>query len=161
MSGTGRWDGAPFDGAKVVLMRGRHLLAYRRDPFPHLPFPGHWDLPGGGREGGESPEACILREAEEEFGLRLAPARLVWHRVYPGRLGLPAHFFAGPIAAEEIAAIRFGDEGQEWRMMPVADFLAHPLAVPHFRLRIADLLAARPAMAMDAASPHAGAAPWI
>lgn len=161
MSGTGGWDGAPFDGAKVALMRDGRVLAYRRDAFPQLPYPGHWDLPGGGREGEESPAACILREAEEEFGLRLAPARLDWHRIYPGRLGLPVHFFAGRLTAAEIAAIRFGDEGQEWRMMPVADFLAHPLAVPHFRPRIADLLAARPAMAMDAPAPHAGAAPWI
>ena len=33
----------------------------------------------------------------------------------------------------QIAAIRFGDEGQEWRMMPIAEYLAHPRAVPHFR----------------------------
>ena len=34
--------------------------------------------------------------------------------------------------AVRIAAIRFGDEGQGWCMMPVADYLTHPRAIPHF-----------------------------
>lgn len=49
--------------------------------------------------------------------------------------------FHGAILPEEIAAIRFGDEGQEWRMMPVAQFIAHPRAVPHFRQRVRLILA--------------------
>jgi len=40
--------------------------------------------------------------------------------------------FAGPIDAAQVAAIRFGSEGQEWRMMPVNDYLAHPHAIAHF-----------------------------
>ena len=40
--------------------------------------------------------------------------------------------FAGQISAAQIAAIRFGDEGQGWCMMPVADYLTHPRAIPHF-----------------------------
>jgi len=36
---------------------------------------------------------------------------------------------------EEIASIRFGDEGQRWQMMPVAEFLAHPQAVPELQRR--------------------------
>lgn len=162
---AGRWDGAPFRGAKVALLHDGRLLAYRRDLLPGLPFPGHWDLPGGGREGAESPADCVLRETAEEFGLRLPPDRLVWHRVYPGATGRPAHFFAGRLSAAEIAAIRFGDEGQEWRMMRIADFLAHPMAMPHFCRRVADLLAARPALAAGpgehAPAPRAGAASWI
>ena len=44
--------------------------------------------------------------------------------------------FSGVLDLQEIAAIRFGDEGQEWRMMPVEQFIAHPRAVPHFRERV-------------------------
>ena len=88
-------------------------------------------MPGGGREGEESPEDCALRELDEEFGLRLAPARLIWRQSYPA-LNDPSQigwFFAGQLRAAEIADIRFGDEGQYWRMMPLAEWLAHPLAV--------------------------------
>ena len=142
--------GAPFRGAKLALIHDGCLLTLRRDDHPGLPFPGHWDLPGGGREGAESPADCALREMAEEFGLRLSPARLLWHRAYAGPAGT-GHFFAGRLTATEIAAIRFGDEGQEWRMMPLAEFLAHPLAVPHFRDRLLDALAARPDLAGGAA----------
>ena len=135
------WSGEAFGGAKVALFHGADILTYRRDLLPGLPFPGHWDLPGGGREGAESPADCVLRETEEEFGLRLRPDRLLWHRGYAAAPGLTTHFFAGHLTAAEIAAIRFGDEGQEWRMMPVAEFLAHPFAVPAFCPRVAEALA--------------------
>ena len=49
--------------------------------------------------------------------------------------------FQGAITAAEIAAIRFGDEGQGWRMMPVAEFTSHPRAVPHFQQRVQLILA--------------------
>ena len=42
-----------FSGAKLALFLGADLLVIRRDMRPDIPFPGHWDLPGGGREGEE------------------------------------------------------------------------------------------------------------
>ncbi|KFI26594.1 DNA mismatch repair protein MutT [Haematobacter massiliensis] len=131
-----------FDGAKIALFRGESLLVMLRDDRPDLSWPGAWDLPGGGREGNETPVACALRELEEEFGLRLPPGRLFWHRIYPRPGLLPAHFFAGTLSSAEVTAIRFGNEGQEWRLMPVAEFVAHPKAVPVLRSRVADCLAA-------------------
>ena len=70
---------APFHGAKLLLMESRRLLTCLRDDFAHIPFPAHWDLPGGGREGAERPVDCALRELFEEFGLRLASERLSAH----------------------------------------------------------------------------------
>ena len=134
------WDGAHFVGAKLALMRGADILTCLRDDVPHIPWPGHWDLPGGGREGGESPVECALRELGEEFGLQLAPARLTG-RCLPSvsRPGRMAWLFTRTLTDDEIAAIRFGDEGQEWRMMPLADYLAHPKSVPHFRDMLATI----------------------
>lgn len=131
-------DLLPFNGAKAMLVHDGKLLTYLRDDKPTIPFPAFWDLPGGGREGGESPLDCVTREIFEEFGLEIDGARLAGH-------SFPSHhdpamiswFFTGTLRVTEVAAIRLGDEGQEWRMMPVAEFAAHPLAVPHFRALVA------------------------
>ncbi|MBV9840151.1 MAG: NUDIX hydrolase [Sphingomonadaceae bacterium] len=105
---------APFHGAKIALLCGGRILAYQRDDKPGIPNPGLWDLPGGGREGDETPIATALRETQEEFGLPLPPGRVVWQRRYasvdwPGHMGW---FLVGTITPAEIAAIRFGEEGQ-------------------------------------------------
>jgi 8-oxo-dGTP diphosphatase len=136
-------DPRDFSGAKVALLCGGRLVAYRRDDIPAIPWPGLWDLPGGAREGREGPAECALREVEEEFGLALAPARLHWRRRYPAAAapGAVTWFFAAEISAAEVNSIRLGAEGQYWRMMPVQDFLALPDAILHLQHRLADYLA--------------------
>ncbi|HKY92345.1 MAG TPA: NUDIX domain-containing protein [Nevskiaceae bacterium] len=47
-----------------------------------------WELPGGRLEIGETPEQCLVREFEEELGVRIAVRRLLdtWlFEVIPGR----------------------------------------------------------------------------
>lgn len=129
-------------GAKLVLTCDGRLLTCLRDDYDWIPWPGHWDLPGGGAEPGETALQCALRELHEEFGLTLAPTRLRG-RAFPSVLppGGAAWLFHATITGTEIEAIRFGDEGQEWRMMPIAEFLAHSLTVPHFRQRVPLMLA--------------------
>jgi 8-oxo-dGTP diphosphatase len=126
-----------FIGAKAAFFHRDTVLVCLRDAFAHIPWPDHWDLPGGGREGEESPEECLLRELQEEFGLALPQARLIYRRIAPAMLdpARRAFFFAGWITKEEIAAIRFGSEGQCWQMMPVAEFLIHPRGIPEKQLR--------------------------
>ncbi len=130
-----------FVGSKLVLTHAGSLLTCLRDDVDWIPFPGHWDLPGGGSEPDETPVECALRELYEEFTLTLTPERLTAH-VFPSwrHPERKAWLFTGIITPEEIAAIQFGDEGQEWRMMPVAEFVAHPLAVPHFRDNVRQVL---------------------
>nr|WP_231692828.1 NUDIX domain-containing protein [Vibrio campbellii] len=41
-----------------------------------MSYPNYWDLPGGGREGNETPEDCALRELKENSGSNCA------HRVF-------------------------------------------------------------------------------
>lgn len=137
--GAGRDGPVPdFIGAKAAFFLGTRLLCYLRDDFPGLIWRNHWDLPGGGREGGETPEACLLRELHEEFGLSLPAARLERRLVlpsvdFPGRVSV---FFAGRITVAEVAALRFGSEGQRWEMMEVAEFLARGDAVPWLQDRV-------------------------
>lgn len=62
----------------MALLCDGSILTYLRDDKVGIPFPGFWDLPGGGREGSESPVECALRELEEEFALRLPAGRIEW-----------------------------------------------------------------------------------
>ena len=139
---SGAMESESFSGAKIALICESRLVVYRRDDKPTIPWPGLWDLPGGGREGDETPEACALREVEEEFGLVLPPARVHWRRPYPGALAAQrtTWFLAARISAAEVADIRFGDEGQYWQMMRFEDFLAHPEAISHLQDRLRDYL---------------------
>ncbi len=128
-----------FAGAKLALFIGPQLLVLRRDDKPTIPWPGYLDLPGGGREGGESAEACVLRETSEEVGLVLRPDQLIWKRFYADDPS-PAYFFAARLGADAEQDVVFGSEGQGWMLMGPQEFVAHPEAVPHFRLRVRDYL---------------------
>lgn len=59
---------------------GRFLLA-RRPPGSHLE--GLWEFPGGAMEEGETPGEALIRELEEELGVRVAvgePLTFAFHR---------------------------------------------------------------------------------
>jgi 8-oxo-dGTP diphosphatase len=137
------WDGAPFGGAKLAALLGDALLVYRRDDNPGIPFPGLLDLPGGGREGDESPAECALRELDEEFGIRIAADRVHYHRAYLLSDGATvSHFLAVHLTEAEVAAVHFGDEGQDWALLPAVDFIADRDVVPRLRDWLGHYLAA-------------------
>lgn len=129
-----------FIGAKLALFIGADLLVILRDDLPDIPYPAHWDFPGGGREGGESAADCVLRETQEEVGLHLSAADLVWRRRYVTGAD-PVWFFAAHLGEEAARLVRLGDEGQGWRLMTPQDYCAHDRAIPHFAQRLADYLA--------------------
>lgn len=120
-----------FSGAKLALFLGADLLVIRRDDKPDIPYPGHWDLPGGGREGDETPETCALRETQEEVGLILTRSDIVWSNSYMRPRG-QVWFFAAHLPADRQHDIRFGSEGQGWKLMAPDVYCKHPKAVPHF-----------------------------
>ena len=137
------WDGSDFAGAKLAALIDGRILTYRRDLKPGIPWPGLIDLPGGGREGDESPAMCVCRELHEEFGILLPTTRLWWARPFPsmhppGRTGW---FLAARLRPAEAAAIRFGDEGHSPALMPISDFLAAGDAVAPLQDRLRAVLA--------------------
>ena len=52
--------------AALIQKDGRFLVAQRR---LNDRFGGLWEFPGGSREAGESLEACVKREMQEELGV--------------------------------------------------------------------------------------------
>lgn len=127
-----------FDGAKIAILVGDRVLTLLRDDKPGLVFPGMWDLPGGARDPGESPEDTALRELREELGLRLDPARICYRRAY--REDLTTWFFGAMWPDLDLTRVRFGDEGQGWAAMPVAEFLSRTDAIGHLQARLAAFL---------------------
>jgi 8-oxo-dGTP diphosphatase len=52
----------------------------------------------------------------------------------------------GTLTDSDSAAIQFGDEGQQWCFMTLAEFLSHPNAVPRLQQRLRDYVAGVPSL---------------
>jgi 8-oxo-dGTP diphosphatase len=59
--------------AALVDVDGRVLICQRP---PGKQLAGLWEFPGGKLEEGETPEACLIRELNEELGIEVAEACL-------------------------------------------------------------------------------------
>ena len=59
-------------GARCIVLCGDHVLLIRQTYGERL-----WTFPGGGLARGETPEAAVRREVEEEVGVRLSQVRYV------------------------------------------------------------------------------------
>lgn len=70
--------------AVITDVRGRILLARRTDGRD---LAGLWEFPGGKREPGESPEAALVRELQEELGItvKVGPPLIDVPQQYPDK----------------------------------------------------------------------------
>ena len=64
----------PFVGVGVVILRGEEVLLIRRGKPPRV---GHWSLPGGAQELGETVNEAAVREVMEETGVEIEIIGLV------------------------------------------------------------------------------------
>lgn len=117
-----------FTGAKIAVYIGDELAVLLRDDFPDLPFPDCWDFPGGGREGGEGPLECALRECHEELGLHIPESAVIWRHGFSDG-GRDRWFFVAQLPPKAANDVVFGNEGQCWRLMSEDDFIAQDKAV--------------------------------
>ena len=131
-----------FTGCKIALFCEDRILTILRDDKPSIPWPNMWELPGGGREGEETPFECVQREVFEELGLKLKEVDIFWAKEYQGMLDpdKTSIFMVGTITQEECASIVFGDEGQAYQMMDVSQFLAAAKVIPQLQSRLRDYL---------------------
>ena len=122
-----------FFGAKLAILARDHLVTILRDDIPTIPYPDHWDFPGGGRENGETPQECALRETREELGLTMNATDLNWAHQDALNTGKVVWFFVAEQPSFDPETICFGNEGQKWRLAPISWYLAQEKVVPHQR----------------------------
>ena len=134
-----------FTGCKIALFCNDRILTILRDDKENIPWPNMWELPGGGREGDESPFECAVREVFEELGIRLTKDCLLWRKVYPSMLfeGKESVFLVGKLDQEQFDKIVFGDEGQGYRLMSIEEFLSSDKVVPQLQDRVRDYMEER------------------
>ena len=124
-------DAVPLECIAFILIQDDRVLLECRSPSKRL-LPGVRAIPGGHMEPGESPEAAMLRELDEELGIR--PERFVYvctllHRAQEFR---KLHYFAvdagwqGEIVAQEA-------ESLAW--VPLVDDAAFDLDVDSVAVR--------------------------
>ena len=131
-----------FTGCKIALFCGDKLLTILRDDKASIPWPNMWELPGGGREGDESPFECAAREVYEELGIHLDEDCLLWGKIYPSVIfeGKQSVFMVGQLRQEQFDNITFGDEGQAYKLMNIEEFLDSKQAVPQLQGRLREYL---------------------
>ena len=127
-----------FTGCKIVLICEGRILTILRDDKPTIPYPNMWDLPGGGREGNETPFECVAREVYEELSIQLSKADVIWFQIYPSMLdgNKKSVFLVGRFTQEQFESIIFGDEGQGYKLVSFEEFLTSDRVVPQLQERV-------------------------
>jgi 8-oxo-dGTP diphosphatase len=99
----------------AIIERDGSLLVTRRLQGTHLA--GLWEFPGGKCEPGESHEACLRRELEEELGIEAVVGEEIYstEHAYPERT-IRLHFRLCAAAADPVPRL-----GQEMRWMTRAE----------------------------------------
>ena len=129
-----------FTGCKIALLCDGQILTILRDDKATIPWPNLWELPGGGREGDETPFECAAREVYEELSIQLTKEDIVWSRIYPSMLdeNKKSVFLVGKLTQERFDNIVLGDEGQDFKLMSIEEFLTLDQVVPQLQDRVRD-----------------------
>ncbi|MEK7152571.1 MAG: NUDIX domain-containing protein [Patescibacteria group bacterium] len=131
-------------GSKGLVFIGDKILVYRRDNKTGN-HPNELDLPGGGPEENETPFETFQREVKEEFQLDLLPNDIVYVRKYPGTFeqGKFGYYPVAKLPKEVESNIKFGNEGVEFLLMSLDEYINRDDAWPVFQERAKDYLKAQ------------------
>ena len=131
-----------FQGVKVALINKDKVLTILRDNKPDIPYPNMWDLAGGGRENEESPYETMRREVREELNIDIPESNVVWVKYYDSitKPGKKSVFMVAGISDSQIESIKFGEEGQDYKMVSFRDFLDDKNVIEQIRNRFEDYL---------------------
>ena len=130
-------ESAEFHGVKGIVRVGDKIIVMRRDMnAPHLPL--YIDLPGGGREGGESPFEAFHREIMEMLHLPIEESNIVYAKRYENNHDRTddTFFLVTEILNIDEKIIILGEKGLMYYTMTMHDFLEHPEGIEKQKLRI-------------------------
>ena len=129
-----------FTGCKIALICEGQILTILRYDKETIPWPNMWELPGGGREGDETPFECVAREVYEELSIQLSKDDVIWSWIYPSMLdgNKKSVFLVGQLTQEQFESIIFGDEGQGYKLVSLEEFLTSDQVVPQLQERVRD-----------------------
>jgi 8-oxo-dGTP diphosphatase len=107
-----------------LILRGDEVLICQRRPDQAMAL--KWEFPGGKMEPGESPEEALIRELNEELGIKATIGTLVAHvrHAYRNGSSVDLQFFAVHQFEDELTNHIFND--MRWcnlRDLPGYDFL--------------------------------------
>ena len=132
----------------VVIHRGKVLLIRRGKE----PMRGRWVIPGGTVELGETLQEALVREVEEETGLRVEPREvvLVFDHIERDSAGITCHYVVIDYACDYVSGLpRVGSDAESVALVSPEDLAsydlperAHSLVLEAFRQ--ARLLSASP-----------------
>src|SRR5690242_15424305 len=114
----------PTTVVAAVIERDDRVLICRRDP--NHSFPLKWEFPGGKVEPGETPEAALARELEEELGIRPEVGAEIarYEYQYPGKNPILLIFYTVRTWSGEPRNLIFAEIRWERRgRLPDYDFL--------------------------------------
>ncbi len=130
-----------FNGAKGFVFIGEKMLCYRRDgKTTSSPF--MIDLPGGRREGNESPFETFAREAKEEFGIEIKKEDIVYTKTHKSVVepDKESYFFIAKLSSDFEDKIVFGNEGLEFLLLSVDDYLGRNDVIERHKPRLREYL---------------------
>lgn len=114
----------------TVVYTDRAVLMIKRQ---NDPYSGHWALPGGFIDPGETPAQAAIRELQEETGLTVDSVKPVGEFKTPGRDPRMKHTwsyaFKLPVAQPE--KVQAGDDASAAKWIPLDKLNQLPLAFDH------------------------------
>jgi len=113
----------------VIYTDAEVLMIKRKNP----PFAGHWALPGGFIDPGETPKQAAIRELVEETGLEVSALNFVGEYKTPGRdprmENVWSYAFSLRVDAKE--SVQAGDDASQAEWIPIKQLNKLKLAFDH------------------------------
>ncbi|RLF14384.1 MAG: hypothetical protein DRJ97_06365 [Thermoprotei archaeon] len=114
---------------RAIVHDGKgNLLIGRKDPKTPHPLQGRWHFIGGRLEYEEDPWSAVMREVEEEVGIKVTPLRIIdaypEFLVWPKESGVPSEYTLHLIfecLAEEAGPLKPADDVVEARWVDISE----------------------------------------
>ncbi|CAF25693.1 hypothetical protein Q649_00475 [Bartonella quintana JK 73] len=110
--------------ACALLDQNNHVLLTQRPQGKSLA--GLWEFPGGKVEQGETPEASLIRELEEELGVHVPPNNLL-PLIFASHSYETFHLLMPLYLCSQYEGVAQGREGQNLKWIFIGDLDKYPM----------------------------------